>query len=1061
MRYIIISLLISINSLGFSQSLVTNQVVDPSGEPIPGATIQVLGTQSGTISDANGEFSISLSEDQSLVITAVGFEYKEISYAAIQEGVIALSESISELDELVVTAFGLERQRRDLGYPVQALKPQQLNSGSANFVDELAGQLAGVTVSQGATGVGSTSKITIRGEASFTNNNPLFVVDGMPINNNSIVNFANDAASGIQEVDFGNGGMEINSTNIQSVSVLKGPGAAALYGARASNGVIIITTKDGSKAKGLGVSFNSSVLVDRAFRLPEFQNQYGQGNSGAFAFVNGAGAGTNDLLTYSWGPAFSDAPELTQFNSPVTLADGRVVRAADLGLYDGLSITPTPFRAYPNNLRDFYQTGITTENNLSFATGFDKGNFRFSMGDLKSESIIPGVNLNRKNVSTKLNFSPTERFSVNTSINYIISQSDNRPASGYGSENVNYSLVAWGPRSLNTQALKDYWQPGLEGIQQFSFNYSFFDNPYFILQENRNSFNRDRLYGNVMVKIELTPGLNISVRNGMDYSNESRAYRRNFSTNRFKNGGFAAQDVFYREINSDVLINYTKSFSKVSLDINLGANRMDQHFTNSQNQILSLAVPGIFNLSNGASPIETIQYSQRKRINSVYGLMKIGCREILFLELTGRTDWSSALSNPSFFYPSLSASYVISNAFDLPKQVSFAKLRASFAQVGNDTNPYQNASVFVPSTPVASLPAFTDATTIANRNLLPEQTTALEFGVDIRFFNERLTMDATYYNSLTENQIISLPISITSGYERQVVNGGKVRSEGIELVLGTVLIDNRNLRWNANFNYSRNVATVESLPESDGRLTLAYSSIYDNPNQAVYYQVEEGGQIGDMYGTGYLRNEEGEFVIDADGRFIVDNTLKKLGNYNPDFMLGMGHTFEYKGWRLNLLFDWRQSGVIVSRTQALAGVGGQLIETEYRPAEGIIADGVVNVGSDENPVYQRNAQAISAESYYRQYYDRNHEENNTLNASYFKLRSFRLTYQLDELAKRILNQDAGMNISLIGRNLFAISEIRHFDPEQIAVQGNNFISGVEDMSYATSRSIGLKIDLNF
>lgn len=435
------------------------------------------------------------------------------------------------------------------------------------------------------------------------------------------------------------------------------------------------------------------------------------------------------------------------------------------------------------------------------------------------------------------------------------------------------------------------------------------------------------------------------------------------------------------------------------------------------------------------------------------------------MDLTGRNDWSSALATPfsvdntSFFYPSVSTSFIVSEVMDLPQYISFAKLRGSWAQVGNDTNPYQTTGAFVAQTPYNGEPTFSNQNTIANPNLRPEQTSSFEVGADIRLFSDRLSFDISYYNALTKDQIISLPIGISSGYTQQVVNAGSVRSKGIEIIMGISPIVNENLVWKSTFNFSTNKAIAEDLPQNDGRLTLAYSRIYDSQNQTVYLQVEEGGRIGDLYGTGYLKNENGDFVLTDQGNYIPDNTLQKLGNYNPDFMLGFSNRFTYKKWNLGFLFDWRQGGIIVSRTRALGNVGGQLAETAYRPENGIVADGVVNTGTSENPVYIQNTVAITAESYYRQFYDRNHEENNVYDASFLKLRQFSIGYTFDKLS--LFDQNTSLNLSLIGKNLFAITENPHFDPEQHAVQGQSLISGVEDMSYATTRSYGLKASFNF
>lgn len=1054
-------------NLSFAQQKNITGTVKNSktGEVLVGANISEKGTLNGTTSDKDGKFNLSVSSnDAVLLVQFIGYFPQEISTKGKNLIDILLVPKTSELGEVVVTALNLERDSKDLGYAVQTVDAKKVAQvKSPNFVDNLAGRLAGVTISQGATGVGSSSKITIRGEASFTNNNPLFVVDGILINNNSNLNFSNESASGFQEVDFGNGGMELNQDDIASITVLKGANAAALYGTRASNGVIIITTKDGSKNEGMSISLNSSLFVDRAFQLPEFQNKYGQGNSGTFEYVDGLGGGTNDNITYSWGPELDKGTLIPQFNSPVTLPNGNTVRGGDIAVHSGLPITPTAFVSHPDNLKNFYETGVTAINNIAISSGFDQGSYRFSFTDLRSESFIPGVNLDRKTASARMVFNPRPKIKLSTSINYINSQSDNRPSGGYGSENINYSLVAWGPRSLDISSLEDYWQPGLEDVQQYSFNYTFFDNPYFILLENRNSFNRDRLFGNIVATYEFTENLSLMFGSGMDYSDELRKYRRHFSTNRFKTGAYAEQSVFFREINTNFLLNYKKKLGKLTADFSIGGNRMDQSAASRQTEALSLAQPGIFNFSNAASPLQVFQVENQKRINSLYGFAKFGYKNFLYLDITGRNDWSSALATPfnsdnvSFFYPSVSASYILSNTVNLPNKISFAKFRASWAQVGNDTDPYQTTSAFVAGTPYNSQPTFTAQNTIPNANLLPEQTTAIEVGADVRFFDDRLRLDFTYYNALTENQIISFPVAISSGYNQEVVNGGAVRSKGLEIIAGFTPIRKKNLEWNAFLNFSRNVSRVESLPDGAGKITLAYSRVYDNVNQTIWFQVEEGGQIGDMFGTGYLKNEEGKFIIDKEGNFIADNNLQKLGNYNPDFILGFSNNLAYKNWNLSFLLDWRQGGILVSRTLSLAGVAGQLIETENRPEEGIIADGIVNLGTDENPDWQSNTTAISAERYFRQFYDRNHEENNVYDASYVKLRQFSIAYTFNS------NKDKGhqFNVALIGRNLFAWSEIPHFDPEQIAVQGNQFVSGVEDMSYPSARSWGIKVGFQF
>ncbi|GAB3695440.1 SusC/RagA family TonB-linked outer membrane protein [Spirosoma flavus] len=1070
MRLLLLITFVLLFSVIASAQKLTGQVVDQaSDQPIVGATVQVKRTQAGTLTNATGTFTLAnLQPADVLTISYLGYQTKEVQYTGQTSLIVELVAGLS-LNEVVVTALGLERNARSLGYAIQKVDGSQVSDVKApNFLDNLSGKVAGVMITGGSTGVGASSRITIRGESSFTNNNPLFVVDGIVINNATVVNRVDDDANGFQEIDFGNGAMEINPDDIATVSVLKGPGAAALYGTRASNGVILITTKDGSSQKGIGVSFNSTFYTERPFQLPRFQNSYGQGNSGTFKYVDGLGGGINDNISYSYGPKLDAGLLIQQYDSPVNLPDGRVVRGADTRVYSGLPITPTPFVSHPDNLKNFYETGHTAISNLAISGSYDKGSYRLSYTDLNSQSAIPGVDLKRKTLAAQLQFEPNKWLKFSSSINYINSGSDNRPATKYGSENINYAMSAWLGRQTDVDPMKQYWQPGLEGIQHFSYNYTYFDNPYFTLYENRNSFNRDRLIGNIAVTGELATNLTLMVRSAMDYSSENRQFRRAFSSNRFKNGAYAENAVFFREINTDFLLNYTRSLGPLSIDLSAGGNRMNQLASFDQYQALTLAQPGVFKLTNAASPVEVYQQSARKRINSLYALAKLSYKDVLFVDVTGRNDWSSALATPtstantSFFYPSVSASWVLSNQFRLPTVLSFAKVRASFASVGNDTSPYQTTGVFNARNPVFSQPAFTAQSTIANTNLKPESITSVEVGADVRFLDDRLGIDLTYYNSRTRNQILSLPIAIPTGYSERVINGGEVRSQGIEAVVMAIPIRTSRIRWNVSLNFSRNRTTVVALPEEAGTLTLGYNRIYDNVNQTVWYQVRQGDRMGDMWGTGYLRNAQGEFIVGSNGQYIADNTLKKLGNYNPDFMVGLSNQLSVQNWNLSFLLDWRQGGILVSRTLALAGVAGQLIETADRPDAGIVAKGVVNTGTTDNPNYQPNTRAIPAETYYRMYYDRNNEENNTYNASYVKLREMSIGYTLPEttgLARKLHMQR--LTIALVGRNLLALSHIPHFDPEQTSFQQNQLQTGVEDMTYPTSRNIGVKLSVNF
>ena len=1048
------------------QNTLTGTVVDADGEPLAGATV-TLGTTTagGTVTDLGGRYRLQVPEGTPEICFSYVGQRRDCRPYSGQASLDVTLDAPVGLGEVVVTALGLQRQNAELGYAIQQIDARQIADVPAtNFLDNLAAQVAGVSVTTGATGVGSSSLVTIRGEASFSRNTPLYVVDGVPIDNRAVLNVTTEASQGFQEVDFGNGSPEVSPFDVESVTVLKGPAAAALYGTRAANGVVLVTTKTGQATPGLGISVNSQTTFDRPFRLPEFQNVYGQGRNGQFAYVDGLGGGTNDNITFSYGPRLDAGIVTTQFDSPVRLADGRTVRAGDRALYTTETPTPTPFVSRPDNVADFYGTGVTTHNNLAVSQGFERGDVRLSFTDLRSESFVPGVNFMRNNVAARLNFRPTDRIRVNSSLQYVNSRSDNRPASGYGSENLNYTLIAWLGRSTDLESLRRYWQPGLEGQRQFSFNTTFFDNPFFILHENRNSFSRDRVTGFVSASLALASELELRVRTGLDRSSEDREFRRAFSTNRFARGAYADNALSFSEQNTDVLLTYTEDdWGDLDFAASVGANRLDQRASFAQTQAEALAAPGVYRLTNAAIPLVTTAHRQERRINSAYGLVRAGWRDRVFVDVSGRNDWSSALATgtsaegTSFFYPSVGVSWIASRDFGLPAAISYLQLRASGAQVGNDTDPYRTGATFLPSTPVGGAPTNTDQLQLPAEGLRPERATAFEVGADVRFFDERLGLDVTAYTQLNEDQILALPTPISSGYESRIVNGGAVRAEGIEAVLSLRGLRRGDFRYEGALNFNHAVARVVSLPGGDPT-TIAYARVYNSPGQTVFILAEEGGRVGDMYGTGYLRNDAGQYVLTPAGNFIADNTLRKLGNYNPDFQVGLANTLAWRRLSVSALVDWRQGGEIVSRTQALAGYSGQLAITADRPEAGIVIPGVVNVGTPEAPNYQPNTTAITAENYYITYYNREHEQHNTLDATFVKLRELRLGYDLAGTRLPWLQE---ASVALVGRNLAMWSPVKLFDPEQFAAQGQGFVRGVEDMSYPTPRSVGLSLTASF
>ena len=802
---------------------LSGKITDENGQGLPGVNILIKGTSQGTTSDVDGNYQMSVPEDAVLLFSSVGYETQEISVNGRSKLMWFSPRQLNLLGEVVVTALGVERETKALGYSVQEVQGDEMTTArETNVVNSLAGKVAGVQVVGGGSGVGSTSMITIRGEGSLIpgQNSPLFVVDGIPISNRTISN----RAEGNLETDFGNGAQDINPDDIETMSVLKGPSATALYGSRGANGVILITTKSGKGQKGIGVSYNQNVTFEKALRIPKYQNQYGQGAGGQFEFGDGFGAGTNDNIDESWGPLL-DGSQIIQHNSPTSSG----VRAGDFALRprdaDGNftdTATPLPWVANPNNIEDFFNTGSTVSTNVSVSGSNDLGNLRVSVTDLQSEGILPNTDYNRRTYAMNGSYQLHDRVKVSSSLNYVNGNSKNRPNNSYGTENIMY-LWVWFGRQIDMNTLRDYWQPGFEGVQQFNYNYNWHDNPFFTMFENTNAFDKDRLFGNVKVDIDITDDLSLMVRSGLDYFNDLRTSRRAFSTQRFANGQFREDMIFFKEQNTDFLLSYNKEInSDFQLGVSVGGNRRQEENRYRRISANSLSVPGIYNFQNAAEPLSKTQFDDEKSVNSLYAFANLSYKNVLFLDVTGRNDWSSTLpsDNNSYFYPSVGASAIISDMMELPSAFSFVKVRAGWAIVGNDTDPYQLRNAFSFSEPWGSSQRVSASSILKNANLKPEEANSVEVGADIRLFEGRLGLDVTYYQSNVKNQILTLPVSNTSGFDSRIINAGEIQNKGVEIILNATPVKLPNgFTWNSLINFTSNRGTVKGAHRWVGYLS--------------------------------------------------------------------------------------------------------------------------------------------------------------------------------------------------------------------------------------------------
>ncbi len=1051
-NYVLLCLL-SLSTALAQERTIEGKVMDENSEPVPGVNVLVKGTAQGTITDLDGQYRLNVGDDvETLLFSYVGYETQEVDINNQSTINVNLAVDAQQLGEVIVTALGVERETKALGYAVQEIEGNTLTQArEPNLLNSLSGRIAGVQITNGASGVGSSSRITIRGENSLVpgNNSPLFVVDGIPISNET----RSFRSEGNLETDYGNGAAEINPDDIANISVLKGASASALYGSRGANGVVLITTKSGKGQQGIGVSVNSTTTFERPLRIPNYQNQYGQGAGFDFAFGDGFGAGVNDNIDESWGPLMDQGTSIAQHDSPTTngFRGGDSHPSIDRG-----DITPTPWTSAPNNIDDFFETGYTLTNNVALTGANEDGNFRLSYTNLTSEGILPNTDLERNTVNLSAQYNLTDKLKATASVNYIASGSNNRPNNSYGTENIMY-LWVWFGRQIEMNSLENYWQPGLEGVQQYNYNYNWHDNPYFTMFENTNGFDKDRIIGNVMVTYDFTDNLQLMLRSGTDFFNELRTNRRAFSTQRYPFGQYREDKIFFEERNTDFLLTYNKEVSQdFDFTLRFGGNRRD--LTDRYNRVSAnqLSIPEVYNFENSRIPLATTQFDQRKRVNSLYGFANFGYKGVLFLDITGRNDWSSTLpqDNNSYFYPSVSASAILTDIFKVPSSslLSFAKLRASWAQVGNDTDPYQLRNVFNFQEPFGSTQRVTESSIIANSDLKPERQTSVEVGADLRFFDGRLQLDATYYNTSSENQILELPVDITSGYSRQVINAGEIRNRGVEVMLNATPVElNNGLRWDINVNYTRNRSEVVSLIED--------LDTYQISNNYVQILAKEGGQMGDMYGTGFQQAPDGQTIYE-NGFPVRDNNLRLLGNYNPDFMMGFYNTITYRNFNFGFLFDWRQGGVVKSRTILIGGTSGMMDFTAESRENGLVGIGVKNIGSDENPEYVTNDVIVSGRDFYWSRYNRGNEEIGMYDASFVKLREVRLGYRIpNEVFGKVPVRN--FQVSVVGRNLALWTENTHFDPEVISFNGGTVVPGVEDLATPTTRSVGFNISFEF
>lgn len=1011
---LLVVLLTSVPALAQTVSGTVTSSTD--GQPLPGVSILVKGTNTGTTSDIQGNFTVTATPDQTLVLSFIGYSTKEVLVGNSTNLNITLSEDVSQLDEVVVTALGIEREKKELGYSVQDVAGDRLiEARDANVANALAGKVAGVQIKQNSTGVGGSTRITIRGNNTISGSNqPLIVVDGIPMSN-----FASspDDYWGNSAVDKGSGLGDISPDAIASISVLKGPAAAALYGSRAANGVILVTTKTGKGSTG-GVILNSNFTFENPMMTPEFQNRYGQGLGGTF----------NNNVVGSWGPEMD-------------------------GSTQAMALGNLPYAARDNDLyKDFLRTGTTWTNSLEFSKTSGDMTFMANVTRLDNKAVIPNSGLDRTSINLRTTAEVTKWLKFDGKINYINQNADNRIALALDPNNV-FMDNLYRPRSV---AFSDYnpyrstnWKraDGKPAAYVQDHN-SAPDNVYWSAYRNQNSDKRDRYIGFAALDFTLTDWLSLKLRTGMDnYSSLYDLTRATGNPYWEQGGSYRVQSERFLETNSDFLLMAKKEFSKIGVVASLGGNTMKQTSSLSNNFSGELEVPDFYSISAGKEHRADF-WRAEKQINSIYGSVSLSYANQLYLDLTGRNDWSSTLpkSNNSYFYPSVGASWLFTETFGSVGPLTFGKLRASWAQVGNDTDAYMLENYFSLNYNIRDeLMNVTRSNIRANPNLKHETIQSVEAGLEV-LFGDRLGLDFTWYKTNTFDQIVKLDIPPATGFSYDLINAGDVQNTGVEVALNATPVRTNDISWESSLNWSMNRNKVVKLHERSKRQILSLGA---TPVQII---AEEGGSYGDIYGTGYLRDENGNKIVDGNGLPVADPNRKVLGNAMPKGMLGWSNTVTYKNISLGFLIDMTYGGDIYMGSIAMGTRHGTLAMTENNREGGLVVPGVVQGDGGANTT------AVTAEQYWKAI-SPIHEEF-IYDATNVRFRELTLSYTLPQ-SMLSSTPFKSVKAGVVARNLFMIySTTEGFDPEAGYSTASSAL-GMEFASMPTMRSIGFNVRLGF
>ncbi len=1045
---------------------IKGKVTDQSGDPLPGVNVVVKGVSSiGTITDSEGNYSIEVPSDaKALEYSFIGMIPQTVVIGNSSVINVTLESSTESLDEVVVTALGIKREVKALGFSAQEIGESELSAArETNLSSFLTGKVAGVQVSKTASGVGGSTVVTIRGNNSLTGNNqPLYVVDGIPIINES----HSSPSSGLfSDNDYGDGIGDINPQNVESMTVLKGPNASALYGSRGANGVILITTKSGKKKKGIGVEINSNVAFDVINLIPTFQNKYGSGYDDNGVSNYGKREVNGEYYYYpEWGNLDSWGGPL---DGSMSIID--VYRMPD----DDGPTRIMPYVAQPaNNVRDlFYKTGISNTNNVAISGGSDKTSVRLSLGNSSNEGVIPNHKIIKKNFSLRANSQISKMFSVDAKVSYMRTEGYQRPTLGYQDQNPVWNLAILS-RFTPLDFIKKYYEKTKSYARFPGMNY----NPWYIVNELKNEDYRDRMLGYMSGTLKFNDWLSLMGRVGTDMYTEVRENRWPIGARgrTYRKGRLTQSIRHYRDVNADAILTASKEFSSnFSGNLSIGASLLSQKRERMSWDARDFKVKGVFDVSN-ANDIRANNRLWQKKIQSVFFTGQWGYKNYLFLDVTGRNDWSSALgeNNYSFFYPSVSTSFVFTDAINISNNIlSFGKVRASWAQVGNDSEPYLTQQGYnLYNITLNGQPFASKSGVIPLWNLKNELTESWEMGADLRFFKNRLGVDITYYNGKTTNQILPVTISTASGYSNVVINAGEIQNKGLEVVLyATPVSTPSGFRWDVSANFSTNNSKVVELAPGIESYLLVNTDLND-------IEARVGEPFGNIIGYKYKRAPDGQKIVNENGKYVRESKQSVLGNITPDWIGGLNNTFSYKGFSFNFLLDFVQGGELSSHTKRMMVQKGTAKFTEEgrRPvatdAEGNqlpyvgVLEGVVETKDADGNVtgYEPNTQAVPGHKYWANRAWSRIGEEFIIDGSYVMLREVMFSYAFQpSLLKK--TPFSGLTLTLVGRNLLYLEE--HMlgmgvSPES-APNTSAGAAGIEALAMPTTRTYGLNVKLTF